>query len=177
MSVEPLLSSPMKQSVILTSGASGRINALFSLRALRSVVAAVTAFIVLLFAPFRGAKRTATVVTPEKGKEQQQERKTTTVRVPATIVPWKSGGGGAPSVDAEVAARRALAVRRVMQDVDENTVREYLFFTSPRGDTIFTQSWSPVSIKIRCVCFSFSHVQLNMSYQYFIVFMLISFSK
>lgn len=91
------------------------------------------------------------VGSAEKGKEQQQERKTATIRVPSTIVPWKSGGGSPPGaiVDAEVAARRSLAVRRVMQDVDEKTVREFLLFNTSRGDTIFTQSWSPVSITVR----------------------------
>ncbi|TXG50921.1 hypothetical protein EZV62_023445 [Acer yangbiense] len=125
MSIEPLVSSSsMKRSVILTSGASGRINALFSLRSFRSLVAVVAAFLVVLLAPFRGRKRPVAVSSAEKGKEQQ-ERKTATVRVPATIVPWKSSGGsGVPaagSVEAEVAARRSIAARRVMQDVDDRT--------------------------------------------------------
>ncbi|KAK0588043.1 hypothetical protein LWI29_033304 [Acer saccharum] len=153
MSIEPLVSSSsMQRSVILTSGASGRINALFSLRSFRSLVAVVAAFLVVLLAPFRGRKRPVAVSSAEKGKEQQ-ERKTATVRVPATIVPWKSSGGsGVPaagSVVAEVAARRSIAVRRVMQDVDERTVREFLLLDTPRGDTIFTQSWSPVSNNVR----------------------------
>ncbi|KAK2664589.1 hypothetical protein Ddye_003163 [Dipteronia dyeriana] len=153
MSIEPLVSSSMKRSVILTSGASGRINALFSLRSLRSLVAVVAAFLVVLLAPFQGRKRPVAVSSAEKGKEQQ-ERKTATVRVPATIVPWKSsgGGGGVPaagSVEADVAARRSIAARRVMQDVDERTVREFSLLDTPRGDTLFTQLWSPVSNNVR----------------------------
>ncbi|KAF2317585.1 hypothetical protein GH714_024971 [Hevea brasiliensis] len=76
------------------------------------------------------------------------------VRVPATIVPWKSsassgGGGGGVAVDQEVAARRALAIRRVLQDDDPNSLREFSLFVTPRGDTIFTQLWTPVSVRIR----------------------------
>ncbi|KAL5817826.1 hypothetical protein ACOSQ3_026204 [Xanthoceras sorbifolium] len=152
MSVEPLVSSSMKRSVILTSGASGRINALFSPRALKSLVAVVAAFLVVLLAPFRGRRRPVVISSAEKGKEQQQqERKTATVRVPTTIMPWKSGGSPAAvgSVEAEVAARRSMAVRRVMQDDDERTAREFSLFDTPRGDTIFTQSWSPVSVNVR----------------------------
>ena len=73
-----------------------------------------------------------------------------TVRVPAKIVPWKSGiGGGGGVVDQEVAVRRALAIRRVLQGDEVDSAREFSLFVTSRGDTLFTQSWTPVSGKIR----------------------------
>ena len=75
----------------------------------------------------------------------------TKLRVPATIVPWKSGGGGGVTavVDPEVGGRRAIAIKRVLHDDDTNTVREFSLFVTARGDTLFTQLWTPVSAKIR----------------------------
>ncbi|XP_010477013.1 PREDICTED: monoglyceride lipase-like [Camelina sativa] len=55
-------------------------------------------------------------------------------------------------VDDEVAVRRDLAMRRVLEDNggDGSSVRDFSLFTSKRGDTLFTQSWTPVdSTKIR----------------------------
>lgn len=69
------------------------------------------------------------------------------VRVPAAMVPRKS------AVDKEVAARRTLAIKRVMDDNgDEDSkdaLREFSLFVSSRGDTIFTQSWTPVKVQVR----------------------------
>ncbi|KAF8052326.1 hypothetical protein N665_1572s0007 [Sinapis alba] len=57
-----------------------------------------------------------------------------------------------PVVDDEVAVRRRLAMRRVLEDNggDGNSVRDFSFFTTERGDTLFTQSWTRVgSVKNR----------------------------
>lgn len=156
-----VLSSSSSSSLILTSGASGRINALLSMRALKSFIMLVNAFILFLLVPFRGRKRSQSMAlsAAEKPRDDKQERKCATVRVPTTIVPWKSSSNNinnsspaaATAVDQEVAARRALAIRRVIEDKDrcEDSVREFLLFQTPRGNTIFTQSWTPVSCKIR----------------------------
>lgn len=72
------------------------------------------------------------------------------MRVPNTIVSWRSAAADAVAADQAVAVRRAIAIRRVVQDKDEESVREFELFVTPRGDTLFTQSWTPVpSIKIR----------------------------
>uniref|UniRef100_A0A0A0LTU4 Serine aminopeptidase S33 domain-containing protein n=1 Tax=Cucumis sativus TaxID=3659 RepID=A0A0A0LTU4_CUCSA len=158
-----VLSSSSSSSLILTSGASGRINALLSMRALKSLIMLVNAFVLLLLFPFRGPKRGQSVA--DKPRDDKSERKCPTVRVPATIVSWKSSSSNnsnsnstnslsptvAVAVDQEVAVRRALAIRRVVEDKDksEDSIREFLLFQSPRGNTIFTQSWTPVSLKIR----------------------------
>lgn len=98
-------------------------------------------------------------------RDEKQERK---VWSPPQIVVRKRsvGGGGSESgcsvtppsvpaavVDEEVAVRRELAVRRVLEDDggDGSSVREFSLFTTRRGDTLFTQSWSPVSLNHRGV--------------------------
>ncbi|KAM1398440.1 hypothetical protein ACFX2I_015893 [Malus domestica] len=147
-------------SLMLTSGASGRINALLSLRALRSLMMLINAFFLLLLLPFRGRKRAplssasssaaaASPVLAEKSAKDERQPRGPVVRVPTTIVPWKSSSS--LPVDPEVAARRALAKLRVVQDDDENSVRRYSLFATARGETLFTQSWTPVSVNIRGV--------------------------
>ncbi|KAI4352067.1 hypothetical protein L6164_006353 [Bauhinia variegata] len=145
-------SSP--STLILTSGATGRVNALFSLRALKSLFMLINAIILFLLVPFRGRRRVSQVDKPGKDEKLQHEchRKGAVVRVPATIVPWKSSSSTSTTVkavDQAVAARRALAIRRVAEDDYKSTKREYLLFVAKRGDTIFTQSWIPVSVKSR----------------------------
>jgi acylglycerol lipase len=69
-------------------------------------------------------------------------------------VPWKSAGGSGVTavVDSEVGGRRAIAIKRALQEDDPNTIREFSLFVSARSDTIFTQSWTSVSVKIRYIC-------------------------
>ena len=137
-------------SIMLTSGASGRINALLSVRALRSLVVLVKALVLLLLVPFRGRRGSV-----DRPKDEKQEvapasvRKAPVVRVPATVT-WRCG---AAAVDQDVAARRALAIGRVVQEGGggEKSVREFSLLTTLRGDTLFTQSWTPLRVKIRYV--------------------------
>ncbi|KAJ7970231.1 Monoglyceride lipase [Quillaja saponaria] len=171
MAIEPMISkgndgsssSSSLSTLILTSGATGRINALFSLRALKSLLMLVSSFVLLLLLPFRGRKRVPTAEKTSKDEKQQEcHRKGAMVRVPfpTTIVLWKSSSvnnsGSTPvmaaeavTVDLEVAVRRAMAIQRVLKDEDKSTVREYWLFPTRKRGTIFTQSWTPVSVKIR----------------------------
>lgn len=107
-------------SLILTSGASGRVTALLSLRALRTLLAFFNTVVLLLLFPFR------------KG--------TLLVRLPS----WKSTSPRG----CITTTRRALAIRRVLEDHrhDASTLREYRLFPTSRGHTIFTQSWIPRSL-------------------------------
>lgn len=91
--------------------------------------------------------------SPEKGGGKEDKASPTTgkvVRVPAAMVPMKSV---AAVVDKDVAARRALAIKRVVEGNgrgdNEDTVREYSLFITTRGDTLFTQSWTPVKVQVR----------------------------
>ncbi|MED6191804.1 hypothetical protein PIB30_004017 [Stylosanthes scabra] len=97
-------------------------------------------------------------------QHDHHHRKGAVVRVPASkMVPWKSGGCGGGSAGAAAAmkaalkavdegARRELAIKRVMEDNnndEKNCVRDYWLLGTKRGDSIFTQSWTPVSVEIR----------------------------
>lgn len=159
--------TPSSPSFILTSGASGRITALFSVQALKSLLMLINAFFLILLAPFRGRRRMVVAAArgssssssgDQKSKDDRLLQETssgvhrTKLRVPATIVPWKSAAGGGrvtAVVDPEVGGRRAIAIKRVLQDDDTNTVREFSLFVTARSDILFTQSWTPVSAKIR----------------------------
>ncbi|KAI9087363.1 hypothetical protein K1719_030683 [Acacia pycnantha] len=148
-------------SLFLTSGATGRINALFSMRLLKSLLMLINSIIFLLLLPFRGPRRVSPVDKPGKDEKQiDYHHKGVVVRVPTAYVPWKSyltvgcsssstAAATVKAVDEAVEARRALAIRRVVEDRDPRTVREYFLIGTKRGDTIFTQSWTPVSAKIR----------------------------
>lgn len=71
-------------------------------------------------------------------------------------------------VDEEVAVRRALAMRRVLEDNgdDGSSVRDFSLFTTKRGDTLFTQSWTPTgSVKNRSLL-----VQISFLYYLFCLF-------
>ncbi|KAK6148000.1 hypothetical protein DH2020_018912 [Rehmannia glutinosa] len=145
-------------TVMLTSGASGRINALLSLHALRGVWRLISAFFLIILLPFRGRRRCMAVgsalESAEKGGGKEEKSSATTgkvVRVPAAMVPRKTA---AAALDKDVAARRALAIRRVVEDEDnKDTLRDFSLFTTSRGDTIFTQSWTPVKVQVRSVLF------------------------
>lgn len=147
-------------SLMLTSGPSGRMNALLSLRVWRSLVMLINAFVLLLLVPVRGRRRRRSPSSSWPRREEKREgsggiqhhhRKGgeggPVVRVPEKILPWWKRG----VVEQEVEARRAVAMSRVLQDDGDgkSLVREYSLFVTTRGDTIFTQSWTPVSIRKR----------------------------
>ncbi|XP_050218383.1 uncharacterized protein LOC126669097 [Mercurialis annua] len=164
MAIQHSPSSSPSTTLILTSGASGRINALFSVRALKSLLILIKAVVLFILLPFRGGRRrtvplnsssTSSSSSPgdkannSSSNKDFEKTSVTKVRVPAKIVPWKSGGSA--TVDQAVAVRRALAIKRVLEDDDVNSIREFSLFVTARDDTIFTQLWSPVSVKIRGV--------------------------
>ncbi|KAL1192182.1 Caffeoylshikimate esterase [Cardamine amara subsp. amara] len=157
MAVETMSLGSDSSTLILTSGASGRVRALFSMRELKRLVTIIQSLILFLLLPFRVVvwrRRTGAVVI----RDEKQERK---VWVPPQIVVRKRniGSGGeigcsvsprsvpAAVVDEEVAVRRELAMRRVLEEDggDGSSVRDFTLFTTKRGDTLFTQSWSPLS--------------------------------
>lgn len=134
-------SSPL---ILTTSGASDGVGALFSIRELKRFVTVIQALIFFLLR----------VVTKE---DKQKKRK-------AWVSPRKTNigcGGVSPSptttttvVDEDVSVRRALAMRRVLEDNggDGISVRDFSLFTTKRSDTLFTQSWTPVgSVKNRSI--------------------------
>ncbi|KAL2344160.1 hypothetical protein Fmac_005445 [Flemingia macrophylla] len=97
-------------------------SALLSLRALKSLLTMICAVAMLLLLPFRGRRRVFPAEKP-----------------PAKVVSRKSAA----------VARRELAIRRVVEDDDQRCLRDYWLLGTRRGDTIFTQCWTPVSTDIR----------------------------
>ncbi|XP_077236208.1 uncharacterized protein LOC143877834 isoform X1 [Tasmannia lanceolata] len=156
-------------SLILTSGASGRVNALLSLRALKSLFILLNGFLLLLLFPFRRQKRYISGRMEKLNDEKPEisHRKAGPVlRVQAAMV---LRSNAVVAVDQDVAVRRALAIGRVKQDTDGNSVREFSVFVTERGETLFVQSWTPVSVKVRnlqthrclfCPCFQISSLPL-----------------
>lgn len=158
-----------KDAIMLTSGASGRINALLSLRLWKSLFMVVNAFVLLLFLPFRRRKMASAASVAVAGsqggvggcgcgaggsgmgkEERSVEKKgVAVVRVPAAMVPARKSAMASAVVDKEVAARRTLAIKRVLEDNVNDSIREFALFDIPRGVTLFTQSWTPVVIKVR----------------------------
>lgn len=145
------------QALVLTPGASGLLNEV----------------VLLLPLPFRGRKlffggldlrhnqkHPDSRMSPEMGvgastsvcfavKCSSRVCSSTTTRA-ATKEPVDPGVlPTMESVDQAVAARRAMAIGRVAQDDDRDTKRGYGLFSTKRKDTIFTQSWTPVSVKVR----------------------------
>ncbi|XP_022633694.1 uncharacterized protein LOC106756766 [Vigna radiata var. radiata] len=116
-------------------------SALLSLKALKSLLTLICAAAMLLLLPFRGSRRVSPA-EKSSSKEECHHRKGTIVRIPAKIMSRKSGVG-------VVVARRELAIRRVVEDDDQRCVREYWILGTKRGDTIFTQCWTPIYHKIR----------------------------
>ncbi|KAM7253373.1 hypothetical protein ACFE04_025991 [Oxalis oulophora] len=139
-----MTSNDLKQSMMLTSGASGRINAFFSLRSLRSLLMLINAFLLLLLFPFRvkwnttkpssfeemtttTTTTTTTTITEKDNNNNNNNNnnninininKKAVVRVPVSW--WKRGGAAA--VDQEVAVRRGIAIKRFKQDDDWNSL-------------------------------------------------------
>lgn len=96
------------------------------------------AILFVIVGPFRGRREKAVSAKEEKVESGGGP----VVRLPAAIV-------RRVVVEQEVAARRAMAIRRVKEDKDDKCLRDYSLFVTPRGVTLFTQSWSPVSRNVR----------------------------
>ncbi|XP_068663513.1 uncharacterized protein [Aristolochia californica] len=146
--------SDASSSLILTAGASGRVSALFSLQALRSLLVLLNAFLLLLLFPFQPRKRSIAIEKPkEEKRELSSHRKAGPVlRIPAAILQRRNStpvSNAIVSDDQEGPTRRVLAIKRVEQDSDGSSIRDFSFFLTARGETLFTQSWTPVSVKVR----------------------------
>ncbi|KAJ6807599.1 uncharacterized protein M6B38_169175 [Iris pallida] len=138
--MEPATKPSSWQPLFVTSGASGRVAALFSLRSLRSLLLLFNGFLLLLLLPFR--RRTAAATEEEKSTAAVAG---VVVRVPAAKVRWAREGEAAAS-----AARRAMAIRRLKEEEEaggeRRAKRDFCLFSTSRGNTLFTQSWTPIAV-------------------------------
>ncbi|CAN6478916.1 unnamed protein product [Victoria cruziana] len=151
-------SSSSPESLILTSGATVRVNALLSLRSLRTLLAFLNALLLFLLVPFQPRSRCSSSAM-DRGKEERKQRQEAivgtgvgsvpAVRVPAALVPRRLAT--AMSVEGEVSSRRALAIRNVRDDKSSESVREFSLFATGRGETLFTQSWTPANGETRAL--------------------------
>ncbi|KAM7277762.1 hypothetical protein ACFE04_004896 [Oxalis oulophora] len=153
------------QQMMLTSDASGRINALFSLPSLRSMSMVINAFVMLLLLPFRVKWNPKSSSLDEDNKKYGNGG--SVVRLPPTMMAlwWKRASGAViAAVDQEVATRRAIAINRVKEEEDNvGCIRDYSLFGNSRGDTLFTQSWTPASVRIRRILSGSSSISISWS--------------
>lgn len=134
-------------ALMMTSGASSRVNAMLSLRLLRAVVVLLHGFFLLLVVPFRRRRQPSYCIEKEKANKQA-------LPLPAATVPQRSPVAEVALRELDVAARRAMAIGRVGQGANgEMTVSDFetfvTSFASSRGDTLFTQPWTPASVMVR----------------------------
>lgn len=76
---------------------------------------------------------------------EEKKKKAVVVKVPAAMVPRRPR-----ELDAVV--RRAMAIKRIRVEAegdDEKNVRDFSIFTTERGDTLFTQSWTSVAVRTK----------------------------
>lgn len=176
-------------ALLLTSGASGRVNVIFSLRTLKSLVLLIKASIFfLLLLPFQlGLWRTSSIKQPsptssssssssnsvdrDEKKHHNQENRITTKKSPSPFFFFFFGGGRKLPVavpgslvrtnsinktavvvagDTDAATRRELAIKRVTENnISSSSLRDFSLLVTSRGDTLFTQSWTPRNTNIR----------------------------
>ncbi|XP_039127691.1 monoacylglycerol lipase-like [Dioscorea cayenensis subsp. rotundata] len=138
----PAVAAVAATPLMLTSGASGRVNALLSLRVLRSLLLLLNSLILFLLLPFRRRARFVAAAERPSSGVGEDKKGAVVVRVPAGMVARRRGSEG------EAAVRRAMAIRRVgvreEKGEEKRSKREFAMFSTARGDSLFTQSWTPV---------------------------------
>ncbi|KAL2930491.1 Caffeoylshikimate esterase [Bienertia sinuspersici] len=115
----------------------------------------------MIIVPFRGKKKEKGVLVSAK-EEKVAQNGGGVVRLPAPIGMARRVVVG----EQEVGVRRALAIKKVKDEDKDNSnncnninndnnnnncLRSYSLFVTPRGVTLFTQSWSPLSSNVRYV--------------------------
>ncbi|XP_057830897.1 uncharacterized protein LOC131041726 [Cryptomeria japonica] len=117
-------------AVILASGASGHVNALFSLRFFKRLALSIYALFLLIIS----SEKT------EEGKSQASHLKSTSVKKKS--IQWRRNIRRDEEEEKEVCRRRALAMKS--RSFDGSAWKHHLFISS-RGETLFTQSWTPLN--------------------------------
>ncbi|KAI3976424.1 hypothetical protein MKX01_008282 [Papaver californicum] len=158
-------------SLLLTSGASGRVNALLSLRAIKRLLMLVYTIILFLLVPLTrvrkrvGISSTTTMMVGESDENICHRKSSSLVSSVSSPVKRNrriynvSNDDGDDNIsskeivvlkDFDVVTRRTISIKRVTQDDDDSiSVREASLFVNSRGETLFTQSWTPAAIKVK----------------------------
>ncbi|KAG6528037.1 hypothetical protein ZIOFF_010175 [Zingiber officinale] len=133
----------MAHPAMLTSGASGRVASLLFLSAPRGLLLLFRGVALLLLLPFRWRRVRGSKVEGRAESSKKGGRVGVVVRVPAAMFPRRQR-------EQDSAWRRALAIQRVVEARQQGRLeREVALFTTARGDTLFTQSWTPLNTKTR----------------------------
>ncbi|KAJ3672874.1 hypothetical protein LUZ60_006248 [Juncus effusus] len=130
---------------MLTSGASGRLSALISFFALGRILLFLHSVLSILLFPFRQSS----TVKPINGvKKDNSSKSKIVVKVPLQLAP---AAQGRRQREQEALARRQLAIKRVEMAMKEEKCvkREFELIRTERGETLFTQSWTPIGVKIK----------------------------
>ncbi|XP_072973685.1 uncharacterized protein [Typha angustifolia] len=132
------------EPLLLTSGASGRVNAL-----VRLIHLLLRSAVLLVLLPFRFVPAQSAAAGNERAESSGgggggRKGAAVVVRVPAKMVARRQR-------EQEAAARRAAAVRRVKKAAREGgrSRREFALLGTKRGETLFTQSWAPINVETR----------------------------
>jgi len=123
-------------AVILTSGASGRVNALLSVRTFRRLVLSIQALILWIFMSFQQPSKW--LLSSEKTEERKVEVSYLN-SVMKILFPRRRKFRR--DEDEDVCRRRALAMKR---RVLEGSSWQYYLFVTFAGKILFTQTWTPV---------------------------------
>lgn len=126
----------------------------FPLRALRRLAMAFNSLSAMAPASFHlNAVRLATLKKGEEGDESSSQQSveddedgevSSTASQPRLPLLWFPRFGRSVREINEVQKRRELAMERIMED-SEDTQRKVVPFVNARGQTIFTQSWTPAN--------------------------------
>jgi len=123
-------------AVILTSGASGRVSALLSLRTFRRLAFSIQALLLWLFMSFQQSSKW--LLFSEKTEKRKVEVSYLN-SVMKILFPRRRKFHS--DEDEDVCRRRTLAMKnRVL----EGSSWQYYLFVTWAGKILFTQSWTPV---------------------------------
>ncbi|KAH9321421.1 hypothetical protein KI387_016060 [Taxus chinensis] len=130
--------------VILTSGASCRLNALFSLTYLKKVAVSIYALFLWILMPLH--RRGISSEKTEEGKSQASYRKSVSVK--KLPVQRRRNIRRDKEEEDDVCRRRALAMKSRAFD---GSAWKHCLFLNSRGETLFTQSWTPLNRDIKAL--------------------------
>ncbi|KAL8153857.1 hypothetical protein V2J09_011617 [Rumex salicifolius] len=132
---------------------------LLSLTIWKNMFKLINVLLVILLMPFNG-RRPYVILAFDRMDKKEKQKGIVIVKKDKQVLPCNEKGPTVKmpvanplshSVKFEVLVRRQMAIQRVKEDKDDAniTAREFSLFVSPRGVTLFTQSWTPISAKIK----------------------------
>ncbi|KAF3320528.1 hypothetical protein FCM35_KLT15224 [Carex littledalei] len=137
---------------MLTSGASGRLSALLSILALGRILLFIQSILSIMLLPFRRS-----VISTSGGAGLKKGPSGIVVKVQAQRTPAAHAVVARRQREHEAATRRQLAIsrvemeRRAEEKNGQKFLRDFELISTKRGETLFTQSWTPIGVKAKGV--------------------------